>query len=124
VVKYLVASEYPDVSREAVAFTMDEEAIAGLGVGVFFAFCVRTGPHAYRTLGKSRVVALAAVADAVEDASGLINRAIDSHVSGALEYRRDIGSTESLEGLRAKNAVLGAAPDRADLGTGTFTADG
>lgn len=109
VVKYLVAREYPERSRGPVDFGMDEEAIANLGVRVFFASCVRTGAHAYRTLGRSRAVALAAVADSVEDASALIDRAIDMHVSGPLEYRRDIGSRESLEGLRARNAALGGA---------------
>jgi len=107
VVKYLVAKEYPDHSDHAVSFTIDEDAIEKLGIRVFFASCIKTGPHQYRTLKKSRVVALAAVSDTVEDASDRINGAIDSHVTGKLEYRRDIGSPESLDGLRAKSAAIG-----------------
>lgn len=95
--KYLVAKEYPEHSAKAVSFTLDEDAIADLGIKVFFASCIRTGSHRYETLKKSRVAALVATADTIQEASGVINKAIKEHVSGALEYRQDIGSQESLE---------------------------
>jgi len=38
-----------------------------------------------------------------------ICRAAGLYVSGPLEYRRDIGSGESLEGLRVRNAAFGGS---------------
>ncbi len=99
VTKYLVAKEYPGASSDAVAFTIDERAVSDLGVGTFFSACIRTGKHRYETLKKSRVVAFNATSGTIEGASSLVDRAIDAHVRGALEYRRDIGSKESLEKL-------------------------
>ncbi len=100
VTKYLVAKEYPDESNKAISFTINEKAIADLGVQIFFASCIKTGPHQYETLKKSRVVAFSAVSETIEDASSRINKAIDTHVKGELEYRRDIGSQKSLEKLK------------------------
>ena len=106
VTKYLVAKEYPEPSGEATSFTLDEGAIVGMGITVFFASCVRKGPHRYETLKKSRVVALGALSDSIPGASSLIDRAIDMHVRGALEYRRDIGSRDSLERLQRAAAGM------------------
>ena len=100
VVKYLVAKEYPSNSASEIYFTLDKEAISSLGVKTFFASCIQTEMHQYKTLKKSRVVAFAAVSDTIEDASTLINDIIDTHVDGDLEYRRDIGSHKSLEKLQ------------------------
>jgi len=99
VTKYLVAYEYPEKSDKVTSFTINEQAIADLGVKIFFASCIKTGPHQYETLKKSRVVAFSTVSDSIDDASHLINKAIDTHVDGALEYRRDIGTQKSLEKL-------------------------
>ena len=100
VTKYLVAKEYPEQSDEAVPFSLDERAIAGMGVKIFFASCIRTGEGTYETLKKSRVLALSALAGTIEEASSLVNGAI-GHVRGALEYRQDIGSRESLEKIKS-----------------------
>ena len=45
-----------------------------------------------KTLKKSRVVALGAVSETIENASDMINEAIQKYVAGNLEYRRDIGA--------------------------------
>ncbi|WOV92681.1 MAG: phosphoribosylglycinamide synthetase C domain-containing protein [Candidatus Nitrosoabyssus spongiisocia] len=100
VTKYLVAKEYPDESSDIISFTINEKAITDLGVKIFFASCIKTGPHMYETLKKSRVVAFSVVSDTIEDASSRINKAIDTHVKGKLEYRRDIGSEKSLKKLK------------------------
>ena len=100
VTKYLVAKEYPDTSDDVISFTVDEQPITDLGVKIFFASCIKTGKHQYETLKKSRVVAFSVVSDTIENASSLINKAIDAHVTGELEYRRDIGSRQSLEKLK------------------------
>ena len=99
VTKYLVAKEYPGESPEASEFSVDEGAAAKMGVATFLASCVGAGGNRYRTLKKSRVAAFGAVSDTVRRASSLVDRAIDSHVRGDLEYRRDVGSRESLHSL-------------------------
>ena len=106
VIKYLVANEYPETSKEATSFTLNKEAITDLGVEIFFASCVKTRENKYLTLKKSRVVAFGTVSDSIEEASDLINTAIDKHFNGVLEYRRDIGSKKSLEKLNAINVTL------------------
>ncbi len=110
VVKYLVAKEYPEQSDKVTSFNIDEDAITGMGIKIFFASCIKTGIHQYETLKKSRVVAFSAVSDGIEAALSMINKAIDTHVAastkGALEYRRDIGSQKSLDKLQRINANL------------------
>ena len=103
VVKYLVAREYPEVSDKALTFQLDLEKIEDMGVHVFFASCIRRDGHdGYVTLKKSRVAALGAVTGRIEDACAVVNRAIDRHISGELEYRSDIGSAESLQAIKNK----------------------
>ncbi len=99
VVKYLVAKEYPAASPDAVSFDMDDKQMAKLGVDVYFGACIRTEKDKYQTMKKSRVVALVCVSDSITTASDTINHAIKTLVSGPLEYREDIGSTESLKKL-------------------------
>ena len=110
VVKYLVAKEYPEQSDEVTSFTINEEAIANLGIKIFFASCIKTGIHQYETLKKSRVCAFSTISDTIEEASLLINNAIDTHViparKGALEYRRDIGTQKNLDKLKKINSEL------------------
>ncbi len=106
VTKYLVAKEYPDPSKQATSFTLDEKAIADLGVTTFFASCIKTDEHKYETLKKSRAIAFGAVSDTIDDASSLVNQVIDTYVTGVLEYRRDIGSKKSLQKLETINAGL------------------
>lgn len=106
VVKYLVAREYPEPSEKVLEFALDEEAIAGMGVSVFFASCIRTGAGKYETLKKSRVCALCVVSDDIAEASRLIDRAIELHVRGQLEHRGDIGAQKSLEKLERAGSRL------------------
>ena len=98
--KYLVAKEYPAASKESLSFTINETAIANMGVDVLFASCIKIDDCQYQTLKSSRVVGFVATADKVEDAAMLIDRAIESHVTSALEYRRDIGSSDNLAKLQ------------------------
>ncbi len=66
----------------------------------------------YCTLKKSRVVAFCAASDTVQEASDKVNEAIDSCVrTGGLEYRRDIGSVQSLDAMDARAKELGASRD-------------
>ena len=94
VVKYMVAREYPEPSRSSVPFMIDEDSVDALGVRLFFASCVQTGPHRYETLKTSRVVAFGALGDTIGTASRLADDAIACHFRGDLEYRHDIGTPE------------------------------
>lgn len=100
VTKYLVAEEYPEHSSVATDFTVDVESIEDMGIKTYFASCIRISGTKYRTLKKSRVVALGAVSDTVQEASEMVNEAIKQHIHGNLEHRPDIGSAESLQKLR------------------------
>jgi len=100
VIKYLVAKEYPDPSSTALRFRVNEQAIEDMGVKIYFASCIKIGNSQYETLKKSRVLALVATAPQVEEAASRIDQAIDKHIDGELEYRRDIGSKENLAKLR------------------------
>lgn len=108
VVKYLVAKEYPDASPAALDFQVDEEAIAAAGLTTTYASCVAVegaGSDTYRTLKKSRVLALTALSDSISEGSEAINAAIDAHIRGDLHYRRDIGAAEEIARLtRARPA--------------------
>ena len=106
VVKYLVAKEYPDESGKILSFILDEESITKMGVNIFFASCVKTKEHQYETLKKSRVVAFSAVSDTIEEASDIVNTAINTHVKSTLEYRADIGSQKSLDELKSRCVKL------------------
>ena len=100
VIKYLVAKEYPDSSPAALRFRVNEQAIEDMGVKLYFASCIKVGDSLYETLKKSRVLALVATAARVEEAASRIDKAIDMHIDGELEYRRDIGSQENLAKLK------------------------
>ena len=96
VVKYLVAREYPEASPAAAVFRIDEGAMAGLGITTYHAACTRMAPGMYRTMKRSRAVAFGATADTITEAADAVNKAINLHVSGGLEYRHDIGTGEDL----------------------------
>lgn len=106
VVKYLVAKEYPDKSSEATVFFVDENALKDMGVRMFPASCIRKDQNKYETLKRSRAIAFCAVSDSIEEASSLVNNAIDRHVKSTLEYRKDIGSQKSLEKLERIRSEL------------------
>ena len=107
VIKYLVAEEYPETSARATRFDIDEDTIEAQGINIYYASCIRAkgSKNSYVTLKKSRVFALGTVAKNIDDACVVINRAIDKHVRGALDYRKDIGSRSNLQKLmkRSKN---------------------
>ena len=98
VIKYLVAKEYPEESPDPTSFYIDEHGIRSMGLNVFYASCIEASDH-YETLKKSRVLAIGAVSDSIEEASTKIDDAIKKYVNGSLEYRKDIGSKANLEKL-------------------------
>lgn len=106
VIKYLVAKEYPLPSDEEIVFQLDTDICKRNKVEVLFAACEHRKNNEYVTLKKSRVVAFIALAKTVEEASEIINTTIAEAFSGNLEYRSDVGSSESLAKLNAIQASL------------------
>ncbi len=106
VIKYLVAQEYPEASKEIISFSVNEAGIKQAGLKIFFASAEKQDNQHYHTLKTSRVVAIGAVADTIPEASQHINDAIDHHITGDLDYRRDIGSEKNLQKLATIAALL------------------
>ncbi|HYB23258.1 MAG TPA: hypothetical protein VED41_05640, partial [Solirubrobacteraceae bacterium] len=69
------------------------------GCHVFFSAATQTGANAYRTVGTSRVVALATTAPTLERARRRVAEIAES--IPVLQWRRDIGRMSYLEGLTA-----------------------
>ena len=96
VVKYLVAKEYPSASPTETLYNIDIEKIEEMGIKLFCSSTEKLNAEKYTTLKRSRVIALTAVDDSIISASNLINKAIDNHVHGDLEYRPDIGQESDI----------------------------
>jgi len=115
VVLYLVSPDYALQAGPAYDFTLDRERIEADGCHVFFSSAVQTGDGAYRTVGTSRAVALAATAPTLEQARERVVRGARS--VPVLQWRGDVGRESYLEGLRelvgppAARAAGGLAPN-------------
>ncbi|MEM6406676.1 MAG: phosphoribosylglycinamide synthetase C domain-containing protein, partial [Pseudomonadota bacterium] len=101
VIKYLVAHEYPGASKEVIDFSVDKEGIEKSGLNVFFSSAVKKDNQHYSTLKTSRVVAIGATEDTIEEASKKINHSIDNYITGSLDYRKDIGSKKNIDKLKS-----------------------
>jgi phosphoribosylamine--glycine ligase len=103
VVLYLVSPDYAlGGSGSQYEFELDETAIEAEGAHVFFSSAVRAGPRTFRTVGTSRVLALAASAPELADARDVVAECAER--VPLLEWRRDVGDPSYLEGLRAPMA--------------------
>ncbi len=107
VVKYLVAPEYCLSPGKPHQFEMDVQAIKSEGFQVFFSSAVEANQaNHFKTVGTSRNVAIAAVADSIPEAASKIDDCIERRVRGALQYRKDIGSLNELQRLKDRAAAL------------------
>lgn len=99
VVVYLVSPDYAlRESRTEYPFSVDVEGVRAAGCEVLFASAVRAD-DGYRTLGTSRSVAVAATGATLQSARDRVYAAIQAHVRGPLEYRRDIAAPEYVQSL-------------------------
>jgi phosphoribosylamine--glycine ligase len=96
-VLYLVSPDYALRPGPAIEFTLDETRIEQEGCHVFFSSAVQTGEHAYRTVGTSRALALAAIAPTLEQARARVAGCASS--VALLEWRSDVGDERYLRGL-------------------------
>jgi phosphoribosylamine--glycine ligase len=97
-VLYLVSPDYALRPGPTYDFTLDRAQIESEGCHVFFSSAVQTGENAYRTVGTSRAVALVATAPTLEQARMQVTQSA-AGVS-VLQWRRDVGESAYLEGLR------------------------
>lgn len=98
VVKYLVSPEYPRSSKRQYEFTMDVAACNNDNGFVFFGSAEeRDNPDSYSTVGTSRTVAVATLADTISEAASHVDAMLEQHVVGELQFRRDIGSAGDIE---------------------------
>jgi phosphoribosylamine---glycine ligase len=98
-VLYLVSPDYALSAGSTYEFTLDRRSIEQQGCHVFFSAAVQAGENAYRTVGTSRAVALAATASTLEQARQRIVGV--AHTIPVLEWRHDIGRMSYLEDLTA-----------------------
>jgi phosphoribosylamine--glycine ligase len=98
VVLYLVSPDYALRPGRTYDFTLDRARFEGEGCHVFFSSAVAAaGENAYRTVGTSRAVALAATAPTLELArASVVACAAEVPV---LEWRADVGDGAYLNGL-------------------------
>jgi len=107
VVKYLVAPEYSISSGKQQTFEMDVEKIESEGFYVFFSSGVATDrANHFSTVGTSRNVAIAKIADSIPEAAEKIDDCIERNVKGPLQYRKDIGNAEEILRLKEKGHGL------------------
>jgi phosphoribosylamine---glycine ligase len=98
-VLYLVSPDYALRTGPPYEFTLERDRLAAEGCEVYFSSAVETGENTYRTVGTSRAVALASTAPTLEQARRTVVAGADS--VPVLEWRRDVGDTAYLDGLRA-----------------------
>jgi phosphoribosylamine--glycine ligase len=105
VVLYLVSPDYALRPGGTYEFTLDRDAIESDGGHVFFSSAVALGGTGYRTVGTSRAVALASTAPTLEQARARVVGWAER--VPVLEWRRDVGDGDYLDGL-AKLVAAGA----------------
>ncbi|GAB6134874.1 phosphoribosylamine--glycine ligase [Thermococcus prieurii] len=91
VVKYLAPKGYPANPVRGVRVEVNEKAVEEVGAKLYYASIDEN-----LTLLGSRAIAVVGIADNLEEAEGIAQRAIP-HIKGELFYRRDVGTRESVE---------------------------
>lgn len=102
-VVYLVSPDYayPERPPQEYDFGLDPRVIVDRDCWPYFAAAQQIDTRRYRTVGTSRTVAIASLAETPTEARAKILDAIDAGVEGPLEHRSDIASAEYLERLAA-----------------------
>jgi phosphoribosylamine--glycine ligase len=96
-VLYLVSPDYALRKGPPYDFQLDAAAIEADGCEVFFSSAIGLGDGAYRTVGTSRVLALACAAPTLEEAHRTVTACAER--VPVLEWRREVGDGAYLAGL-------------------------
>ena len=111
VVKYLVGPEYPSAGRR-LPFRINLKRAAEFGASVWTAACVRE-KNMLVSLGRSRAVAVGAMADTIPEASRMVEDVMAASKTGGLEHRADIGSESGLcELVERAKAMRAGTPSK------------
>jgi phosphoribosylamine---glycine ligase len=98
VVLYLVSPDYALRPGDPITFALDEREIESNAARVFFSSAVALGERTFRTVGTSRVVALAASAPTLAGARERVTAG--ARTVPQLQWRRDVGDERYLRGLQ------------------------
>ena len=93
-VVYLVSPEYALRPGQPTQYQFDVDVARERGCRAYFHTSVSLGGNAYRTVGPGRAVGLTATGETIDDARATVMDAIPHALSGPLEWRRDIGSSD------------------------------
>ena len=102
----MVGPEYPSAGQ-GIPFSINAGFAAEAGAGVWTAACIRDGCSLV-SLGRSRALAVGALAPTIPEASGVVEDVIAASDIGGLEHRSDIGSESDLHELAKRAAGLRA----------------
>jgi len=99
VVVYLVSKGYAlTIGVEPFTFKIDEEAIKDQGGSVIYSSCVRgDGINTFSPVGASRLAAIVASGQTLEEAREKVYGLINRYVTGLVDYRTDIACKEKIE---------------------------
>ena len=90
---YMVSPNYalpgPKTNLE---YTLNKEEIVNKGAKVYFASSKQVDGNNYASVGTSRLVAVIAIDNTIEEAKQKVYNAIEGNISENLDYRKDIGT--------------------------------
>lgn len=90
---YIVSKDYAvKKNNDPVIFNLDKEAIRNKGVKIYFANAKEIGRNQYTSVSNSRLFALIAEGQDLDNLKEKVYTVINEEVDKVLDYRKDIGS--------------------------------
>ena len=90
---YIVSKDYAvKKNNDPVIFNLDKEAIRNKGVKIYFANAKEIGKNQYTSVSNSRLFALIAEGQELDNLKEKVYTVINEEVDKVLDYRKDIGS--------------------------------
>ena len=89
---YIVSKDYAiRANKEATTFTLNTKNIQEKGVKIYFANAKQIGENTYTSVSNSRLFAVQANGEDLQEVKKKVYEAIEGNVDKGLEYRKDIG---------------------------------
>lgn len=90
---YIVSKDYAvKKNNEPVIFKLDKNKIREKGVKIYFANAKEIGENEYTSVSNSRLFAIVAVGEKLEELKSKVYSVINEEVDKVLDYRKDIGT--------------------------------